>query len=281
MRTGTKLIVGCFLIMLAVLLTVDFCLDTSENIQEKLGQLKDDIVPGAIAMMEMSEEATNAARLVTDYAVEGKADDKENAQLSFGHLERSGLVHLEHQKHINSKEQKEARELMAKIQRFTSAGTEIINLKDQGLKANRLLKRKDESAQPALEALLEQIGEHTAVHMKELAVTQEAVYKAHTSGIRVALLASTFIAFLAIAIAFTTKRSIVKPLHALQEGFEKIAQGNLDYKVGTDSTDEIGQLSRTLDKMTEDLKKTTVSIDKISEAVHKQLQPGEQKPKSR
>ena len=170
---------------------------------------------------------------------------------------------------------------MAKIKRFTAAGTEIISLKDQGLKTNRLLKRKNESVHPALEALLEQVREHKALHMKEFSAAQEVVYKAHTFGVRVALLASTFIAFLAIAIAFTTKRSIVKPLHILQEGFEKIAQGNLDYKVGIDSTDEIGQLSRTLDKMTQDLKKTTVSIDKIAEAVHKQLQPGEQKPKSR
>jgi len=267
--------------MLAVLLTVHFCLNTSEDIQEKLGQLKDDIVPGAIAMVEMSEEATNAARLVTDYVVEGKADDKENAQLSLGRLERSGLIRLEHEKHINSEKQKEAQELMAKIKRFTAAGTEIISLKDQGLKANRLLKRKDESVHPALEALLEQVREHKALYMKEFSAAQEAVYKAHTFGVRVALLASTFIAFLAIAIAFTTKRSIVKPLHALQEGIERIAPEHLDYKIGTDSTDEIGQLSRALDKMTEDLKKTTVSIDKISEAVHKQLQPGEQKPKSR
>ena len=73
--------------------------------------------------------------------------------------------------------------------------------------------------------------------------------------------------------------SIVKPLCALQEGFEKIAPGNLDYKVGTDSTDEIGQLSRALDKMTEDLKKTTVSIDKIS-AVVQQLHPDEQQLKA-
>ena len=45
-------------------------------------------------------------------------------------------------------------------------------------------------------------------------------------------------------------RSIAIPLTRLHKGTEIIGSGNLDYKVGTDAKDEIGQLSRAFDSMT-------------------------------
>jgi len=58
-------------------------------------------------------------------------------------------------------------------------------------------------------------------------------------------------------------RLMTRPLHRLHEGTEIIGGGNLDHKVGTDARDEIGQLSRAFDQMTDDLKHTTTSIDKL------------------
>ncbi|HUT43474.1 MAG TPA: cache domain-containing protein, partial [Desulfobacterales bacterium] len=57
-------------------------------------------------------------------------------------------------------------------------------------------------------------------------------------------------------------RWIAGPIRELQEGAEVIGQGDLDYKVATDSKDEIGQLSRAFDKMTRDLKKKVTSLEK-------------------
>ena len=61
-------------------------------------------------------------------------------------------------------------------------------------------------------------------------------------------------------------RIITGPLHKLHEGTEIIGSGNLNYKVGTDAKDEIGQLSRAFDEMTEHLEKTTTSIDDLNKA---------------
>jgi len=60
---------------------------------------------------------------------------------------------------------------------------------------------------------------------------------------------------------------ITGPIHKLHEGTEIIGGGNLDYKVGTKSKDEIGQLSRAFDMMTDSLKQTTTSIDKLNEEI--------------
>jgi signal transduction histidine kinase len=56
--------------------------------------------------------------------------------------------------------------------------------------------------------------------------------------------------------SFLTINTIGKPLTKLHEGTEIVGEGNLDHRVGTTAQDEIGQLSRAFDHMTENLKRT-------------------------
>lgn len=70
-----------------------------------------------------------------------------------------------------------------------------------------------------------------------------------------------------ILIALRIARSIAGPIRALHEGSEIIGSGNLDYKVGTDSKDEIGELSRRFDQMTGNLKKVTASRDELNREI--------------
>jgi PAS domain S-box-containing protein len=69
---------------------------------------------------------------------------------------------------------------------------------------------------------------------------------------------------------------ITEPLHRLHKGTEIIGSGNLDYKVGIDTNDEVGQLSRAFDKMTLDLKKTTTSIDTLNKEITERKKAGEE-----
>ncbi|MDD5584769.1 MAG: PAS domain S-box protein, partial [Candidatus Omnitrophica bacterium] len=61
--------------------------------------------------------------------------------------------------------------------------------------------------------------------------------------------------------SFSIAQSISGPIKELSKGAAIIGSGNLDYKVGTGSKDEIGQLSRVFDKMTRDLKRTGFARD--------------------
>ncbi|MDA3834028.1 MAG: HAMP domain-containing protein, partial [Spirochaetales bacterium] len=66
---------------------------------------------------------------------------------------------------------------------------------------------------------------------------------------------------LVLTIALWIYNSIVPPVVRLEHGTQILGAGNLDHKVGIDSEDEIGQLSRSFDQMTGRLKETTVSRD--------------------
>jgi signal transduction histidine kinase len=74
--------------------------------------------------------------------------------------------------------------------------------------------------------------------------------------------------FIMVAIiTFSVSQSISLPLKKLSKGVEIIGQGNLDHRVGTNLKDEIGQLSRSFDKMTHDLKETTASRDELNKEI--------------
>lgn len=64
------------------------------------------------------------------------------------------------------------------------------------------------------------------------------------------IVVTIIVVILSLAIA----KSIADPIHALHEGALTIGQGNLDYRVGTQEKDEIGELSRSFDQMAANLK---------------------------
>ncbi|HHB52188.1 MAG TPA: PAS domain S-box protein, partial [Saprospiraceae bacterium] len=63
----------------------------------------------------------------------------------------------------------------------------------------------------------------------------------------------------AIIIAYYIAQSIIIPIKALQDGTKIVRTGNLDYKIGTNTKDEIGQLSRSFEFMLHELKNTMAS----------------------
>jgi len=64
-----------------------------------------------------------------------------------------------------------------------------------------------------------------------------------------------------------TARSVTVKLEALRKGTEIVASGDLGYRIGIAEGDEIGDVSRSFDHMTEQLRATTVSRDELSREV--------------
>jgi len=70
-------------------------------------------------------------------------------------------------------------------------------------------------------------------------------------------------AAIGIAMLLVISRKVLKPIAQLQRGTEIIGAGDLDYRTGITSRDEIGGLSRAFDQMTENLKAITTSREEL------------------
>ena len=86
------------------------------------------------------------------------------------------------------------------------------------------------------------------------------------------LLVLLIILFIVIFISSFASRTITRPLRILHEGTEEITKGNLDFKVGTPSPDEIGQLSRAFDEMTANLKNTKEELEDHSKNLERKVE---------
>jgi signal transduction histidine kinase len=65
--------------------------------------------------------------------------------------------------------------------------------------------------------------------------------------------------------------AVTRPIVKLHQGTEEIMRGNLKYKVGTESGDEIGQLSRAFDTMTANLRASREELEKYSKGLEKMV----------
>ena len=76
-----------------------------------------------------------------------------------------------------------------------------------------------------------------------------------------------FISLLAWLIGIFVSKIIRVPILKLRKGAEIIGNGNLDYKIDMKTGDEIGYLSQAFNHMTENLKSTTTSINKLNKEI--------------
>lgn len=86
------------------------------------------------------------------------------------------------------------------------------------------------------------------------------------------LLIFVIILFISIFVSSFTSKTITGPLRRLHEGTEEITKGNLDFKVGTPSSDEVGQLSRAFDEMTANLKESKQQLENYSRNLEKKVE---------
>jgi len=75
------------------------------------------------------------------------------------------------------------------------------------------------------------------------------------------VLITLVVLFLSIWFGFYIAKGITVPIQLLAEGTEQVASGNLDYRIEQESSDEIGTLVRSFNKMTEDLKSSRKELE--------------------
>ncbi|RKX66348.1 MAG: hypothetical protein DRP42_03315 [Tenericutes bacterium] len=84
---------------------------------------------------------------------------------------------------------------------------------------------------------------------------------------------SVFVALLllGILVCIRVSRTITDPIVKLHRGTDEIMKGNLDYKVGTGTEDEVGELSRAFDAMTSNLKESGIKLAEYSKGLENKV----------
>jgi PAS domain S-box-containing protein len=77
---------------------------------------------------------------------------------------------------------------------------------------------------------------------------------------------------LGILVCIRVSRTITDPIVKLHRGTDEIMKGNMDYKVGTGTEDEVGELSRAFDAMTSNLEESGRKLAEYSKGLEKKVE---------
>jgi PAS domain S-box-containing protein len=271
MKTKTRLIAGFAVLVVLLWLIGFYAWDIFGNLNKKFSTVEEDIIPDAIAMTEVETLSNEVYRNVTEYLYHDNLYDMEEAKntalLKLSRLEEIGLEYLPVMALPGMVEHGKDCILAGKIYDFYFSASWIIDLKERGADYSKLLARDRTMMLLSLLSMQERAGELKAASIAKLTTVKTAFQNAYSSGLNSIYLSAGLITLLAIAVAIFTTRAIVQPLHALRKGTEAIAKGNLSYKVGTKAKDEIGELSRAFDQMTQSLSTSMTSIDNLNQEI--------------
>ncbi|KPJ56824.1 hypothetical protein AMJ49_03705 [Parcubacteria bacterium DG_74_2] len=66
---------------------------------------------------------------------------------------------------------------------------------------------------------------------------------------------------LVVFVSIVLSRDLIRPLQRLVKGTREVSKGNLDVKLKIISSDEVGELTNSFNKMVEDLKKSKIALE--------------------
>ncbi len=108
-------------------------------------------------------------------------------------------------------------------------------------------------------------------------IDQKEVFAPINHEINILIVISLVYLLFSFAVALFVARILSKPIENLHKGIKIIQKGDLDYKVGNNSKDEIGDLSREIDNLTSAIKVSRAEIDKKVEEQTKEIKLNDQK----
>jgi len=105
--------------------------------------------------------------------------------------------------------------------------------------------------------------------VKKLAVEQKSL----VSGFKnILIIFISFLMVIGVGISLFISRAVTAPITKLMAAAVEIGKGKLDTKTGIKSKDEIGQLSRVFDAMTDELKESTTSLNELNKEISERKQ---------
>lgn len=242
MKIRARLLTGFGFVTFAMLIIIAFCLKNTKTVCDLFDRLTNETIPVPIATSDM-DVFTRQIYLLTGSLTTVKEFDTYQLQAIIQKLEKAGTMHLKSITDSGSERKIVAKELLRKIQTVSASAMEIAVLKEQGATTTELTASINSELQPLIWNLLNQINENKAACTEQLTAVKKSALRAQIYGFPSAMFASASAVLLAIGVALAVTKTLVEPLKILQKRTGIIGRSNLNYKIGTDARDEIGELS--------------------------------------
>ena len=264
MKLGTKLTLGFLTVALVTCALGFFSLRTYFNIRAEFSLLKEDVIPGALSMMD-TEGAVKTLLVEVDEIVRtGDVTHREHAMEVIARIQENTAEHKAHEIHIGDEKGRVAQDMEDRAAHITSFAEQVMDAMEAG-GSRAEVAHSQRQMHAETEELVVVLKEHVAVHMSELAEVEENVHRAHTAGVQSVWVAIIVTLAVSLGAGFYTTRSVLQPIYLLSAAAESVSRGDLDVAVDVTSDDETGVLARAFNRMAENLRHLLERIEETSQ----------------
>lgn len=274
MKVRTRMTIMMILITLLMWGGVHFSVSLYMDKEEKHEIIESDILDNVINLSEFGFAIERLHELSYIYVLRGNivVVDKPVKEVLTETREKLIQIAIQHDEIIgsyyNNELGVETVELKDDVLKLIDKNKEVLQLKEQGVESEEILiKLNDEVSIPLFIPTLKKINQLMDYQLEQFYMEEEKNSESYSSSLKLLLLISSILTLILMIIITLTRKAILKPLNNLQESAKIVGSGNLNHIIGSDSKDEIGQLSREFDRMTIALSKTLVSKDYIRSIV--------------
>ncbi|MFC1961237.1 methyl-accepting chemotaxis protein [Chloroflexota bacterium] len=228
--------------------------ETQTTLQEEIALLQQDIVPGAISMLETEASLAGLLSDTEAYVRTGDSSHWENAEQAMARIQANTAAHTEHEIHVGEEEGIVAQAMENRGATVIDLAQQVKTAVDTYTSTQAALEDFSTQMHHASEELADIFTEHVAEHMAEMDQVGVNVGRSFQLGSMLVWVAIIVALILAVGVGlYISWWSILKPLSRIQQGSERIGGGDLDYRVQLDSQDELGNLATTFDTMADSL----------------------------
>ncbi|MDA3840282.1 MAG: HAMP domain-containing protein [Patescibacteria group bacterium] len=299
MKIKLMILLGFSLITLMVGMVGWFSYSNSKTVGEMFKGVGEETIPTVSALKDLKSSVLRVLSSTMELSLikaEKSLDDRAPEEANSGEEESSGeetegdLIEEGKSKfndafnryetliQLNPSKKELKNEIKKNWEVFIEISEDIISDKENGVYGSEIIEKK-EDLEKAEEALLDSIQISLSQEEEELKEKDALVNKTIQSNlneIRFLLIVSLIFAVLAgTYISFSISRSI----NILQKGAIEIGKGKLGIKIELDSKNELGDLAKTINKMSSDLAEITISSGQLEKKVKEKTRELDKKNK--
>lgn len=211
-------------------------------------------IPNMTSVGEMGRKVAEAHVEFMEFLLSGKLSSRDNVSGIIRTVENLAQTHLEREKEALTGDQKTASELLQKVQIFSSAVVDVMDMKTRGLSDEDLLAAEEKSVRPTFDAMMALLEKQNQGYTAELTTMRKSVKASQSRGQTIIIIIAVIAMIMGIVLLVMTERRIAQPIQHLTQVAEDISRGDISKPVEKESSDEIGELADAFERMRVSLK---------------------------
>ena len=240
------------IIIVLAILGIRTCFSYNQSIVK----LKQDIEPSALALLELKQALTSL-----EVYIDARSIDREKLKIQIDSLVVLADKHLVHEKHKGDQSNITAHNIKHRALRIIDYARYLSRLEENDWQDESEIKDFYAAIHQEHLDLNDILDQHLSIHLQELAETKSTMSDQYSAGIFVIWCGAGIGVLITLYGIYSLMKMVLIPIKILQQGTQRVGNGNFDYHFSLKTGDEFEELSMEFEEMAGKLAESYSHLD--------------------